>query len=129
MTPRRALLGGMLGVVGAGAVGYGGSLAACSVMQRDIAMLKPLLIALDGLLAPERIGQAWLKEEPHAITVSALLADSAVIHATLIPDPEARRVQVAGLIQEEFARGDIVVADRWVVSRMEARLAAIWLMV
>ena len=126
---RRTILGGLLGAVGIGAAGYGGSLGACALARRDVAMLKPLLIALDGLQTPERIGQAWLAEEDPATTAAALLADRTLVQATLIPDPEARRAQVMALIQDQFARGDIVVADRWVVSRIEARLAALWLMV
>ncbi|MEO1606425.1 MAG: hypothetical protein AAFU34_13990 [Pseudomonadota bacterium] len=127
MIGRRLFLGS-LGLMGLGAVGYGGSLAACTARGTDTAMLRPLLVALGSMQAPERIGDAWLRQEKLPEIAKALTAEPDLMRAVLIPDDAKRQVALADVIRAEFARGDIVVADRWVVSRTEARLAAVWLM-
>lgn len=126
MIGRRFLVGG-LGLLGLGAVGYGGSLAICRLGGTDMAMLRPLFAGLGGMRTPERVGKAWLDHEQTEEIARALLAHPDLMRAVLIPQEAARQRELAWIIRAEFARGDIVVADRWVVSRTEARLAALWL--
>ncbi len=124
---RRWLLGGALGCLGAGVLGYGGSVAACSLHERRTALIWPLLDVLGDVHAPERIGRAWRDVETDAEIEAALLARGDLAGAALIAEPLRRRTRLGELIRTDFAKGDTVVADRWVVTRLEARLSAAWI--
>lgn len=122
---RRLVLTG-LGAVGLGALGYGGSLAACRMGDSREAMLRPLFIALDRVPEPERLGRAWLETEGWEQAANGLLARRDLIGAALLPDAGARRDAIGTAIRADFARSETVLVDGWVVALSEARLAAAW---
>jgi len=125
MKGRRIFMTGGLGVIGISAFGYGGSLAACRLAGNDTALLKPLLIGLGALPAPDRVGSAWLERESAPAAAAALLARRELFRAAILPDDALRKAEVVAVIQADFAKGDVVVADRFVISRTEARLAVV----
>lgn len=124
---RRPFLTGGLGLFGLGAVGWGGSLAACSVANDSaMAMIRPLFVALADIRAADQIGRAWLAETGRAPLVADILARSDFAGAALVADDTARRLKLAETIRADFAAGDTVLTDRWVVARAEAQIAAAW---
>lgn len=122
---RRTLLAG-LGVLGLGAVGYGGSLGGCAIRSSRQALLESLFVARHDILAPRELGRAWLEREAAPDAASALLGQPGLTGALLAPDPGTRRGRIRTVVAEEFAAGDVVIAGGWVVARTEARLAGVW---
>lgn len=127
MKGRRAFLTAGLGLAGLSVLGYGGSLVGCRMAGVETALLKPLMIGLRNMRMPDRVGRAWLAEESAETAAAALRARRDLMHAALKVDDTDRMRVLAVAIRDEFSRGDVVVADRFVVSRTEARLAALWL--
>lgn len=125
MIGRRFLLTGGLGLLGLSAVGYGGSLAACSMTDERRAMLDMLLAAFEPRRMPAQVGDDWLARESAEYIVAALLSQDDLVQAALLPETGVRRAVLADVIRNEFSRGQMVVAGNWVVSTTEARLAAL----
>lgn len=122
---RRPFLTGGLGLLGAGAVTWGGSLAACSASGRETAMLiQPLFVALADLRARDQIGQAFLEETGAEPLLAQIAARRDLISAALIPGDQDRLIHLQDTIRQDFAAGDVVLANRWVVARCEAQIAA-----
>lgn len=123
---RRTVVLGAGGLAALAAADYGGSLAVCG--RVDIAALLPLDrldVALAGMRAPERIGRAWRSREGLAATEAAFLASPDLLRAAATECPETRRVLFRSRFRADFAAGDVVIADRWVVSRSECLVAAL----
>lgn len=93
----------------------------------ETAFLRPLMIGLHNMRMPDRVGRAWLAKESAETAAMALLARRDLMQAALMPDDTDRLRVLAAAIRNEFGKGDLVVAGRIVVSRTEARLAALWL--
>lgn len=123
---RKLLLGGGAGILGAGAVAYGGSLAVCSAMDDRLALIRPLFVALADIRAPESVGRAVLEHEGPERLPELILARQPLVSATLLPTAEARRDRLSGIVRDEFRQGDILQEDRWVVARSEALIAGAW---
>ncbi|MBT8408211.1 MAG: hypothetical protein KJN93_01135 [Alphaproteobacteria bacterium] len=122
---RRPILTGGLGLVGLGALGWGGSVAVCSAGGGDLAaLIRPLFVALADIRDADRVGQAWLAETGPDRLLRDILARPDFAGAALVPDDALRRQRLAAAIRAEFAAGDTVLADRWVVARAEAQIAA-----
>lgn len=122
---RRIFLAGGVGALGAGALGYGGSLAVCALTQDRLALLRPLYVALDGLRGAAPIGVAWQKVETPAVAADHLLHDTEVVAALLMPDPAVRKNAIEQVMRRDFSAGSVVLVDRWLVAESEARIAAL----
>jgi hypothetical protein len=92
--------------------------------------------ALESVLsdadATRRFGGSYLQTQPSEASVDLLLrrlpmpgrtADAA--EAAAIADPSAVLARIGTAVTDDFARGDTVVIDGWVVGRSEARFAAL----
>lgn len=120
---RRAVLTGASGIVGLGLAGTGLSVVACS--STDTASLRAAFaVALADVFRPERIGPAFRASEAGQDLAAAFDARPDLLAATRISCPVMRRDQLAEAIRRDFRNGDIVVADRVVVSRTECLIAA-----
>lgn len=127
MIGRRVFLAGA-GLLGAGALGYGGSLVACAG-DRRAAMIRPLFQVIPRLHAPNTIGLAWLQVETPDDIVEGLMAHPMLMQTALLPDHTGTQAEhLMQAIRADFRQGDTVALDRWVVTRSEARIAAAWRM-
>jgi hypothetical protein len=120
---RRPFLVLGLGAAGGAAIAYGGSLAACSGGLTRQAMLRPLFVALAGLVEPEKVGRAVLRAEGEETILTTLLARDDLFAAALLPGDDERRRTVARIVRDDFRSGDTLTVERWVLSRTEAYLA------
>ncbi len=123
MIGRRKIIGGVFGLLGLGAVGYGGSLAACAITDRRQALIRPLFPALSPLYAHKALGQAWLQVETADDIFEALTSHDGLMQATLLPGTLSQD-SLSEVIRQDFQRGELVEIDRWVVTKSEARIAA-----
>lgn len=123
---RRPFLIGGLATTGLAALAWGGSLGYCAIRAHETAMIRPLLVALADIRSPGRIGHAYLGSAGTDHIASTILARRDLVGVLLLPDARHRRASVAEIVREDFAKDDVVVADRWVVARTEAQLAAGW---
>ncbi len=122
---RRALfLSGLGGLLGAGAIGYGGSLAACAMWGDRQAILRPLYPAIASIPAWSEIGAAWLAEETLEDITETLIRDPAVFAALIQSEAQLRQTRIIELVRAEFQSRRVVMAGRWVVAQTEARIAA-----
>lgn len=114
-------------VIGAGLLGYGGSLAACRTDRTVASLLQPLFVALADIPAPEAIGRGWLSEIGASGLEQQALQRTDLLALTVLPDPSQRRTELAGLIREDFQREATVVVENWVVTEAEALIAGAWM--
>lgn len=122
LTRRPFLIGG-LGLAAAGVAGLGGSAAVCAgptVGAGRLAFAFPILVRLPD---PEAVGRDWLLQEPRGAVLSALRSDTDLARAALLPDGPAQEM-LERRIRADFARRDTVISGNWIVTRLEARLAA-----
>jgi hypothetical protein len=125
---RRTLVLGATGVIAAGAAVAGGSWVACTlhgpVPDSKLALLR-LVEALDVPFDPRAIGAEVLARRgaPGLWDEFAARRDLAAIAAR--DCGETRRGDLAACLRADFARGDSVVVDRWVLARGEALLAGL----
>lgn len=121
---RRPVLAGGLGLLGLGIIGYGGSLAVCAGSAGlPLAAVVPALARLPD---PGAVARAWRQVENRGAAGAALLTDPDLARAWRLDDAAAQAA-LARRIRDDFARGDTVVAGACVVTRLEARLAAVCL--
>lgn len=125
MVTRRTVLAAGGGVVVLGAAGYLGSLAWCNATSVASLPLERLDVALADIREPARIGRAFRDREGAAGVEAALRARPALLEAMALDCPETRRTALRTAFREGFAAGDVVTADRWVVSRAECVVAAL----
>lgn len=122
---KRAFLAGGGGIVLAGALGFGGSLVACNLGRVAALPLERLDVALLDIRAPGRIGRAWRARVGLPAVEAEFLGRPALV-AALGPDcAETRRARIRAEVRADFAAGDVVLADRWVVARSECLIAAL----
>ncbi len=124
---RRHLLVTSGTVLGAGLLGYGGSLVACSANRNVASLLQPLFVALADIPAPERIGRGWLTEVGASGLEHQVRRRPDLLALTALPDPLQRREELADLIREDFRREETVVVANWVVTETEALIAGAWM--
>jgi len=114
------------GLVILGGAAFGGSAIWCA-RGRDAAALPldRLDVALGDIREPGRIARAWRAAAGGDETAAELLRRPAILEA-MVPDcPETRRGLIRAGVRAEFAAGDTVVADRLIVARSEALIAAL----
>jgi hypothetical protein len=122
---KRVFLAGGGGIVLAGALGVGGSLVACNSTRLATLPLERLDVALLDIREPGRIGRAWRTRVGLPAVEAGFLARPGLV-AALAPDcAETRRARIRAEVRADFAAGDVVVADRWVVARSECLIAAL----
>jgi hypothetical protein len=129
---RRALLWGSLGTLGGIAALGAGSLWACN---RGLLAAGPglapaeaarrLAEALPEVFEPARLAAHWHEGGSPAALTRALEARPRVRDALAADCPAIRRTLLREAIAADFAAGDIVIADRLVVSRTECLVAAL----
>jgi hypothetical protein len=121
---RRGVLIGTVALIG---IAAGASVLACRPATGGQAALDPerLRVALADIIAPERIGQAYRAGRTHADLEAELAARPRLVVAAAQGCPTTLRDAVRAEVQEEFRRGDVVIADRFVVARSECILAAL----
>ena len=123
-TTRRGLL---VGIGATFAAGAGTSFLACRARPDVVATLSPekLRIALIDIIEPERIGAAYRGTRGRAGLVEELATKPGLVTATKQSCLATLRAHVRAQIQEDFRRGDIVIADRFLMARSECILAAL----
>ena len=120
---RRLVLLTLGGVVVAGA---GVSLGACQARSRMARLsLERLNLAVAGIPGAARIGHAMRAQMSQTELVAAVVAQAPLVSALEIDCPASRLRQIQLQVRAEFEAEDIIVADRWVVSRSEALIAAL----
>ncbi|MCU0906240.1 MAG: hypothetical protein MUF73_02090 [Rhodobacteraceae bacterium] len=122
---RRHLLrafGGVIVLTGAGGVA---SSYACGLRHpaQQEATLR-LAVALQDILYPDRLARAYLDRHGTAPLAALLEPASTLADLATISCDSARRSAIAGQIRQDFATGDVVVADRIVAARTECVIAA-----
>ncbi len=119
--------GSLLGIGALIGIGAGASFLACGRGRDAAAAITPekLRIALADIIAPERVGSAYRKERDHVGLAAELAEKPGLLAATRQSCPATLRAHVRAQVQEDFRRGDIVVADRFVMARSECILAAL----
>ncbi|WP_436642828.1 hypothetical protein [Microbaculum sp. FT89] len=128
----RRLAIGLTGIVGIGAVAYGGSLFACRFVPRKHPDFFALLNAVPDNAAARRIGRA-IVAAGHAPAdfdrLAALISQRPLIRTALSTDcPTTRKRLVQDQCSADFADGRMVSVDGWILSETEANLcAAAWL--
>lgn len=124
---RRPFLTGGLGLAGLGAAGWGGSVALCSVKGGDLtAFVRPLFVALADIREVGLVGQAFLTETGAERLMIEILSRSDFFSAVLLLDDSQRRRMLGEAVRADFAAENTVLANRWVVARAEAQIAAAW---
>ena len=122
---RRTLLRGLVGLMAAaGLAGCGGLRSAGG--GRSIAG-QPLLAFLFDRDAAARFGAAYLREHPDERDPDRLLAEIARAVGTVPPGASTVALGEAlrSVVSAEFRRGEVVVVQRWMLGRTEARVYAV----
>jgi hypothetical protein len=121
---RRGILLGTVALIGAGA---GGSILACRPGAEETAALDPgrLRAALADIVAPERIGRAYRAGRGRDELAGELASKPGLLAAASQTCPATLRARLRAQVREDFRRGDVVVADRFVVARSECIVAAL----
>jgi hypothetical protein len=123
---RRVLIAGGGAVVLAGAAAAGGGLALCGAGSRLAGLpLERLDVALLDIRAPDRICQALREASPPAALEEAFLRRADLLEVLRFDCEATRRGALRMAVREDFRRGDILVADRLIVARSEALIAAL----
>lgn len=125
LTRRILIAGGGVVVLGTAAAAAG-SLVFCARESRLAGLpLERLDVALADIAAPDRLARALrAAERPEAIE-AAFLGRGDLLETLRVDCPESRRAAIRSAFREDFRRGDVVVADRWIVARAEGLIAAL----
>jgi hypothetical protein len=130
LTRRVLIAGGGTLLVGTAAAA-GGSLVFCQRRRTRAAALplERLDVALADMRAPDRLARALRRAAPpgrvEEALEEALLERPAVTGCLSLECDATRRGALRAAFRDEFRRGDTVVADRWIVARSEAVVAAL----
>ena len=121
---RRGTLLGLLALFGGTS---GASILSCRPSGDATATLDPerLRVALADIIAPERIGRAYRAARDTSTLTAEFASKPGLVAAAAQECPATLRTQLQAQITEDFRRGDVVVADRFVVARSECILAAL----
>ena len=125
MLSRRTFFAAGGGLVALGAAAFGGSLVYCGRESFAALPLERLDVALADIRAPERIGRSYLAAVGRTSVEEGVLGKAGLLDALRRDCPETRRADIRAQFRADFAAGDVVVADRWVVSRSECLVAAV----
>lgn len=125
MISRRTVLTAGVGVVALGVAGIGGSLLLCRRESLAALPLERLDVALADIRAATRIGRAFRDREGQAGVEAAFLGQQGLLDAVALDCDETRRKALRATFRAAFRAGDVVTADRWVVSRAECVVAAL----
>lgn len=123
---RRKLLISGAAVLGLGGVVYGGSLAVCRPQDQQAELVRSLFVVLDDIPDPEKVGRALLAQNGRQAVLRDIGRRFDLFELAWLQDRQSRRAALLDSFQEDFERGDTVVADRWIVSRGEALIAGAW---
>jgi hypothetical protein len=126
LTRRVLIAGGGTLLVGTAAAA-GGSLVFCQRRRTRAAALplERLDVALLDIRAPDRICQALREASPPAALEEAFLRRADLLEVLRLDCDATRRGALRMAVREDFRRGDILVADRLIVARSEALIAAL----
>lgn len=127
---RRAALVGGGGILGLGALTVGGSLAVCAsgAEPKALVMIRPLFVGLANMHAPGQVGRGLLDEVTPDRLLQDLTGHADLAGIALYPDSGQRRRALDQIYRRDFARGDTVVVENWIMSRTETRIAAAWVL-
>lgn len=125
MISRRTVLATGGGVVALGIAGIGGSVPWCNGATLAALPLERLDVALADIRDAARIGQVFRETEGEAGIEVAFRDRPALLEAMTLDCDETRRAALRATFRDGFRAGDVVTADRWVVSRAECVVAAL----
>ncbi len=108
-----------------GLAGIGGSLVWCNSTTLASLPLERLDVALADIRDAARIGRAFRAAEGPPGVEAAFLDRPALLQAMTLDCDETRRAALRTAFRDGFRAGDVVTADRWVVSRAECVVAAL----
>lgn len=125
MIARRGLLvtAGSLAVLGAG--GIGGSLVWCNQRTLSALPLERLDIVLSDIPEAGRIGRVFLEQHGPQQVAAAFLEQADMQSALSLTCDATRRTALRAAFRADFARGDSLTLEGWVVSRSECLVAAL----
>ncbi|MEM6890611.1 MAG: hypothetical protein AAF636_21135 [Pseudomonadota bacterium] len=125
MIARRGLLMTAGSLAALGAVGIGGSLVWCN--QRSVAALPldRLDIVLSDIPDAGRIGRAFLAEHGAEQVAAAFLDQADMQSALSLTCDATRRSALRAAFRADFARGDCLTFEGWILSRSECLVAAL----
>lgn len=117
---RRRLLKVGLGVTVITGLGLGASLIACARRTTgQVRTAERLRVVLATLPAPARIGAACCAGRTLGEIAVEISGRPGLVRALQTDCPETRHARLRTLMRADFAAGDFVVADRFVISRTE----------
>ena len=119
------------GAVLIGAAGVAASGFACSMTdgrQAWIRDLSRLFAAIPDMAAPQAVGRVYGAEHGPEMLLAQLSAEGPLKDASQITCEATRCAAIQETFRQDFTRGRIVVADRWIVARSEALISAAWVM-
>ncbi|MFV0359649.1 hypothetical protein [Tropicimonas sp.] len=123
---RRLFLFSAAGLAAAGVLGFAASARYCDrrVLAR-LHLLDRLDVAVADIAGAAEIGRSYRARVGDGTLLSELGARPALLEALEYTCPETRRALVRRQFREDFRTGDILVENRWVVSRSECIIAAL----
>jgi hypothetical protein len=123
---RRRLIWSFAGVTGGVALAGAGSLAACGRATRVAFAWMPERLAetLSEVFEPERLARHWAEVGRQSAAADEILDRPGLVAALEMDCIESRRALVRKQFAEDFAAGDVIVADRLLVARSEYLIAA-----
>ena len=123
---RRAVLLTLGGVAGVVVAGVGASVVVCNARSEATALsLERLDVALAEMPGAARIARAVRAATEQAELIEQFIAKRPLVSALAIDCPASRLQAINAQIRADFDADDVVVADRWVVSRSECLIAAL----
>lgn len=124
---RRRLLWTVAGATGSLVIAGASSGVVCNharnVTERSVQ--KRLVGTLPEVFEPERLARHWRDSVGHIAPVDEILGRPGLVAALDAACVGARRTLVRAQFAEDFAAGDVVVADRLLVARSEYLISAV----
>ncbi len=122
---RRATLIGIGGLWLAAGVAGAASVVACRSGSARMASLDRLDVALADIRGADRIARVYRAGTAPSRIAAEFEAKTDLVAALAIDCPASRAAAIRARMREDFRTGDVVVADRLVVSRTECLVAAL----
>ncbi len=88
--------------------------------------VRRLFAAIVDIVEPETVGAAYAAGHAREDVMRQLAGKDRLLAAAGVLCDESRRAELRESFREDFCAGDVLVADRWVVSRSECIITSLW---